>query len=542
MKKLLSLLLAITLLFTFTACGGESAEEKGDDVAKQKVLRLITNIDLNNMDAQVTTDGLAFEVITSCIDGLYFMNKEGQPVPALAEKTDVSEDGLTYTFTIRDAKWSNGDPVTANDFVFAWKKLGNPEVPQEYAYMLEVAGIKNASQVITGELPLDDLGVKATDEKTLVVELEKKVPFFLSLTAFTPFFPANENFVTEKGDQYGLSADATISCGPYKMVEWTQGTSWKLAKNEDYWDKDNVKLDGLEYKVMLDTQSAVMEYESGNADYVKLTGELVENYKDHKDYSRELGAYLWYLSVNINKPNLDNENLAMALKYSFDRKQIAEDVLKDGSIPAYGFVPVGLAKDEKGVDFRDANGDVLSDDKEKAKEYWEKAKKELGTDTVEIELLFEDSEQSKNVAQFLQADIQKTLEGVKINLKQQPKKTRLKLMRATDYELGLTRWGPDYEDPMTYLELFMENGLTNYAHWKSDEYEKLMEECQAAEDSADVRWQKMLDAEKILMPGHGAPIPVYQVGDSALWNPKVKGVIPSVAGVKFKYKYADIEE
>ncbi len=556
LKKLTSLLLALALMFSMTACGGDEAAtdaeadkpatetEAGAETATEggKVLRLITNIDLNSMDAQITTDGLAFEVITSCTDGLYFMNLEGVPVPALADKTEVSEDGLTYTFTIKDAKWSNGDPVTAHDFEYAWKRLGNPETKSEYNYMLDVAGIKNAKAVINGEAPIDDLGVKAVDDKTLVVELEKKVPFFLSLTAFTTFMPANQKFVESKGEEYGLSADATISNGPFKMVEWNQGTNWKLVKNPDYYDVENVKLDGIDYKVMLDTQSAVLEYEAGNADYVKLTGELVEQYKNHPDYSRELGAYLWYLSVNINKPNLENENLCMALKYAFDRTQIAENVLKDGSIPIYGFVPLKLAADANGKDFRETNGDILTDDKEKAKEYWEKAKKEMGTDTVEIELLFEDSEQSKNVAEFLQADIQNTLPGVTINLKSQPKKTRLKLMDTQEYEMGLTRWGPDYQDPMTYLELFMENGLTNYAKYRNDEYQKLMEECLAAKDAPDVRWQKMLDAEKVLMAAYGGPIPVYQVGDSALWNPKVTGVIPSTVGVKFKYKYADITE
>lgn len=552
MKKILTLLLAVALLFTISACGGnkqeaqddkqKQGEENADAAGGQNVLRLISNIDLNTMDAQITTDGFAFEVITSCTDGLYFMNEEGIPVPALAEKTEISEDGLTYTFTIRDAVWSNGDKVTANDFEYGWKRLANPETKAEYGYLLDVAGVKNAAAVVAGELPVDELGVKAIDEKTLVVELEKKVPFFLSLTSFTPLFPANEKFVTEKGDEYGLSADATIANGPFKMVEWNQGTSWKLVKNDTYYDKENVKLDGIEYKVMLDTQSAVLEYESGNADYVKLTGELVESYKEHPDYSSQLGEYLWWLSVNIKKDNLSNENLIQALKYAFDRKQIAESVLKDGSIPIYGFVPLKLAADENGKDFRETNGAILSDDKEKAKEYWEKAKKEMGKDSVEIELLFEDSEQSKNVAEFLQADIQNTLPGVIINLKSQPKKTRLKLMSSAEYEMGLTRWGPDYQDPMTYLELFRENGQTNYAHWKNEEYETLMAECLAANDPPAVRWEKMLKAEKILMAAAGGPIPVYQVGDAALWNPKVKGVIPSSVGVKFKFKFAEIAD
>ncbi len=544
MKKIISLLLVLALVFSLAACGSNE-EAKGDESSSQggeKVLRLIKNIDLSSMDAQVTTDGLAFEVITSCTDGLYYMNNGGILVPALAADTKVSEDGLKYTFTLKDAKWSNGDPVTANDFVFAWKRLGDPEVASGYSYMLDVAGIKNGHEVRKGEVPVDQLGVSAPDDKTFVVELERVVPFFLSLTSFPSFFPANEKFVTEKGEEYGLSAEATISNGPFKMVEWNQGTSWKLVKNPDYYDADKVKLDGISYKVMLDSQSAVLEYETGNADYVKLTGELVENYKEHSDYDISLGEYLWYLSVNINKPNLQNENLIQALKYSFNRKQIAENVLKDGSIGAYGFVPLKMASSPEGKDFRETNGDLLSDDKDLAKEYWNKAKEEMGKESVTIELLFEDSEQSKNVAEFLKSEIETTLEGVQINLKSQPKKTRLKLMSGKEYEMGLTRWGPDYQDPMTYLELFMENGVTNYANWKDDEYEKLMNECLAGKDDPMVRWQKMLDAEKILMKAAGGPIPVYQVGESSLWNPKVEGIIKNSVGVKFKFKLTDIKE
>ncbi len=550
MKKIVSMLLAISLLFSVSACSsneqsgaGAGGSEGGSEVAaKEKVIKLIKNIDLSSMDAQLSTDGLAFEVITSCTDGLYYMNEEGLPVPALAEKTEVSEDGLKYTFSIKEAKWSNGEPVTAHDFVYSWRRLGDPEVACDYSYMLDVAGIKNGAAVASGDLPIEELGVSAPDDKTFVVELDRAVPFFLSLTSFTPFFPANEKFVKEMGAEYGLSVEGTISNGPFKLVEWNQGASWKLVKNPDYYDADVVKLDAIEYKYMGDSQSAVLEYESGNADFVKLTGDLVEMYKDHKDYSVNLGEYLWYLNVNIEKPGLDNENVIQAIKYAFDRKQIAENVLKDGSIPIYGFVPLNMTASPEGDDFRATNGALFSDDKALAKEHWAKAKSEMGVDSLELEFLYEDTEQCKNVAEFIKAELESTLEGLVINLKSQPKKTRLSLMKSKEYEIGLTRWGPDYQDPMTYLELYMENGLVNYSHWHNDEYEKLMEECLAAEDEPMVRWNKMLEAEKILMEAAGGPIPVYQVGNSNLWNPKIKGVVESSIGVKFKYKYADIEE
>jgi oligopeptide transport system substrate-binding protein len=538
MKRVLALLMATAMLVSLAGCGGGS---KAEETTSEKVLTLVKHADLNSMDTQKATDGLSFEVLAATLDGLYYTAEDGSAQPALAENTEISEDGLTYTFTIRDAKWSNGDKVTAYDFEYGWKRLANPDTASEYAYMLDVAGIKNGWACATGDVPLEQLGVKAVDDETFVVELDHVVPFFIKILSFPSFYPANQAFVEAQGDEYALTPEATLACGPYKLTEWYPGSSFKVSKNESYYDSAAVKLDAINFKVVLDSQSAVLEYESGATDYVRLTGELVEKYANNPDYEITLGSYLWYLSVNQKKGDLGNKNLNLAIALAYDRDQIANYVLKDGSIPANFMIPKKLATGPDGKDFRETAPQYFTEGKDKAKAYWAKAQEELGKTESSFELLFEDTESSKKVAEFLKSEIETTLEGVTVELKSQPKKTRLKLMDKGEYDVCLTRWGPDYQDPMTYLELFTTEASYNYGYYSDSEYDALIDACTSGQISLEERWAKMIEAEGVLLEG-GGPIPVYQTGASTLWNPKVIGYVNNSVGVPYTYKYADIVE
>lgn len=531
--KRVALLLAACAVCVSTLCA--SGAKRG------KVLTLVKESDLSSMDAQVASDGLSFEVIAATVEGLYATGANGGAQPALAKKTEVSKDGLKYTFTLRDAKWSNGAPVTAKDFVYGWRRLVNPKLASDYAFMMGIAGVKNADACASGKKPVTDLGISAPDNKTFVVELEKAVPFFPSLMSFPSFYPANQAFVESKGDQYALTPEATLACGPFKLSEWYHGSSFKVVRNASYWDSGAVKLDAINFKVVLDSQSAVLEYESRAADYVRLTGELVERYKNRHDFTSTLGSYLWYLNVNLKKGDLRNKNLDNALAYAFDRTKIANLVLRDSSRAANYFVPAALATGPDGKDFRATAPKYFTEGKAKAKEYWTKAKAELGKSTEKIELLYEDSEASKKVAEFLKAEIETTLPGVTIDLKSQPKKTRLKLMQGGEYEIGLTRWGPDYQDPMTFLDLFVTGGAMNFGGYSDPAYDKLVAMCSSGKLSLKERWETMKKAEGVLLKGNG-PIPVYQTGASMLWNPKVGGYINNAVGVPFTYKYTYIKD
>ncbi len=227
-KKLAVLSMALAAMMALGACasddpktpetpGTPGTQTPGDGGSAEGAVKIQFNVEVASMDPQIATDGTSFEVIAATTEGLYSIDADGSPILAIAESVDKSEDGLTYTFKLRDAKWSNGEPVTANDFVFAWQRLVNPDVASEYAFIMGIAGVSNADAIANGEKPLEDLGVKAEDDKTLVVSLDNPVPYFESLMSFPSFLPANEAFFTDKGDNYGTSPDTLLANGPFKV-------------------------------------------------------------------------------------------------------------------------------------------------------------------------------------------------------------------------------------------------------------------------------------------------------------------------------------
>lgn len=540
MKKLKMLLTGFLTLALVSGCGGGGNGDNGGNGGTAdgaKTVTVANDVELSSMDTCLATDGTSFEAIAATIEGLYTLDADGNAVLAIASDEQVSEDGLTYTFTLRDANWSDGNPVTANDFVFAWRRLADPATASEYAYMIGVAGIKNASAVTNGEMATTELGVSAVDDKTLKVELEYPVPFFNQLMAFPSFYPIREDFYNQFGDQYALTPDALLANGPFKMTAWNQGANYEMVKNETYYDAANVKIDNLNFQVIKDAQSAMVAFEQGTVDYVKLTGEMVEQYKDSPEYTITLGGYLWYMSPNEDVAGLENQNLRLAFAYAYDKEQIAENVLKDGSIAANFAIPVKLAVGPDGKDFRDTTDTYLNVDKAKALEYFEAAKKELGKDTFEYELLFEDTESSKKVAEFVKSEIETTLPGVTLNLKQQPKKARLQAMQNGTYEIGLTRWGPDYADPMTYLDMWITGASYNYGHWSNAEYDALIENATKGELTSDLdaRWEALKQAEKIVMD-EAVILPVYQTGSAVMIKSGVSGFEFHSVGVPTIYK------
>lgn len=533
------LMIFVFSVVTLTACSGDS-ESSG------KVLKVAKDVELASMDQHIATDGLSFEVIAATIEGLYTLDADGNAIPAIAKSYDVSEDGLVYTFHLReDAKWSNGEPVTANDFVYAWRRLVDPNTASEYAFIMDVAGVVNAASVNAGEASLEELGVNAVDDYTLEVTLALPVPFFLQLMTFPSFFPMNEAFVTEKGADYAQTPEGLLANGPFKMTEWTQGHSFKVEKNDSYYDKDNVNIDGIEYKIMKDAQTAALEFESGNLDVVRLTGEIVDLYKENEAFTLIHEGYLWYIAPNEEVEELQNVNLRQALGRAVNKEQLTETVLNDGSTVANFIVPVTLATGPDGKDFRETSpNDYMTYDVAVAQEYWEKAKEELGIETLTLELLFEDTDSMKKCAEFIQSELQTNLPGLTIELKSQPKKNRLELMRAGDYQLGITRWGPDYADPTTYLDMFITGGSNNYPNYSSEEYDTLMNSIGKGDLVYDIeaRWEAMKEAEELLIARDAAALPMYQQGNTYLIDQQVKGIETHSVGVPFIYKNVTIEE
>ncbi|MDR1834417.1 MAG: peptide ABC transporter substrate-binding protein [Fusobacteriaceae bacterium] len=520
-KRVLLVLAALSLSLSLSA-------------AKDNVLHIAKDTDIRSLDPNIATDGLSFEVMETFLDSLVDYDANGSIIPRLATSWEPSPDGLVWTFHLRkDAKWSNGDPVTANDFVFAWRRLASPELASDYNFMVTTADIVNAQDVIDGKKPLDALGVKAADDYTLVVTLANPVPYFIQLMTFAVFNPLNEKFVTAKGSDFAQSIDGLLSCGPFKLTQWTPGSGWKVEKNPDYYDAKSIKIDGIDFTLSSDYQASALLFENGQVDITKISASLVDQYQSNKAFTQLPDGYLWYLSFNNEiYPALANENLRLAFAWAIDRDNITQNIMKDGSHSAYYLIPIGLAS-HKGKDFRDGGPTYFGYDVAKAKEYLEKAKKELKTDSFTFEFLIEDSEESKNNAAQIQADLADI--GVTLNIVSVPKSERLSRMNKSRkaYEIGLTRWGPDYADPCTYLgDNF--SPLVDYriTFWNNKEYNDAVADIVPGgklSTDPDARWQRMYEAEKIFLE-HAIFVPVWQSGKTELISPRVHGIEDHVVG------------
>ena len=544
-KKILAMLSITTLAFSFTACGGGTSTPNAGATAENTSaagdpLKVHIDVEVASMDPQVAVDGTSFEVLAAVTEGLYSLDANGSAIPAMADKVEKSEDGLTYTVTLKDAKWSNGTPVTANDFVFAWRRLVDPKTASEYAFMGGIAGLKNADDISAGKVSPDQLGVTAKDDKTLVIELDTPVPFFESLMAFPSFFPVNEEFYNKCGDKFATTVDTILCNGAFKVTSYEPAaTTINLEKNADYWDADKVQLSGIQYQVIKDSQQAMLAYQNGDLDVATLSGEQVEQFQADPEFQSIMAGYLWYISPNLKTPGLENENLRKALALSYDKDAIVNNILKDGSIKADFAVPTLLATGPDGKDFRDGTDTYLSTDKAKALEYYDKAKEELGKDSFSYTMIVEDTESAQNVAQFIQAEIQKTLPGVTINIETMPKKNRVERMQEGTFELGLTRWGPDYADPMTYLDMWTTDSPNNYGFWSNAEFDQIIQSAKKGELALDVnaRWDALKKAEKMVMD-EAVIFPVYQKGNAVMIKKNVSGIEFHSVAINRVYKNA----
>ena len=545
-RKILAIISIIALTFSLTACGGGTKDSKAegnnesveDTSTSGRPLKVQIDAEVASMDPQIATDGISFEVLAAATEGLYSLSDDGSAVEAIADKVEKSEDGLTYTVTLKDTKWSNGTPVTAKDFVFAWRRLVDPATASEYSFIAGIAGIKNADAIVNGEMTPDQLGITAKDDKTLVIELDTPVPFFESLMAFPSFFPVNEEFYNKCGDKFATTVDTILCNGAFKVASYEPAaTTINLEKNTNYWDADKVQLSGIQYQVIKDSQQTMLSYQNGDLDVATLSGEQVEQFQSDPEFKNIMSGYLWYIASNKKVAGLDNENLRKAISLSYDKEAIVNNILKDGSIKADFLVPTLLATGPHGKDFRDGTDTYLSTDKAKALEYYDKAKTELGKDSFEYTMLIDDAESAQNVAQFIQAEIQTNLPGMKINIETLPKKNRLERLRADDFELGLTRWGPDYADPMTYLDMWITGSPNNYGAWSNTEYDSLIQSAKKGELALDSekRWEALKKAEKMVMD-EAVICPVYQQGNAVMIKKNVSGIEFHSVGINRVYK------
>ena len=507
-------------------------------------LNVMVETPVESLDPQIATDGTSFEVIADYTDGLMQMDADGKAVEALAESYDLSDDGTVYTFHIReDANWSNGEPVTAADFVFAWQRAVDPNVASEYSYMMsDIGQIKNAAEIIAGDMDKSELGVTAVDDKTLKVELNVPVSYFTSLMYFPTFYPVNEAFFNECGDTFATSPDTILSNGAFIMDDYEPAaTAFHLTKNADYYNADSISLEGINYQVIQDSQTALMSYQTGALDMTIVNGEQVDQVEDDPEFSSKGAGYLWYVSPNISAvEELQNLNIRMALTMAIDREAITNDVLKDGSIPTYTAVPMQFAAGPDGSDFSEDQemfADVCAIDQEKAADFWAKGLEELGTDSIELDMIVDADDAPQKVATVLKEQWETTLPGLTVNLVVEPKKQRVEDMQDGNFEVALTRWGPDYADPMTYLGMWVTDNSNNYGLWSNADYDAIIDECTTGDlcTDAEGRWAKMYEAEKIVMDD-AVIFPLYTAANAQMISSNVTGLEQHPVALNRVYK------
>lgn len=555
LKKLASLGLAsvLTLSIALTGCGSDDSNTSGNnndagkdpaqtELAAEQVLKVNWEQEPPDLDPQTSTDMISGWIINNAYEGLVRVDADGniEEGSGLAKDWTISDDGLTYTFNLRDANWSDGTPITAEDFEYSWERALNPEVASQFADMLYY--IKGAEAYNTGEGSLEDVGIKVIDEKTLEVTLESPTPFFLNLTSFITYMPSQKAMVESSGDKYASTPENMVFSGPFVITEWVSSQKLNLEKNKEYWDAENVKIEKIDGDMINEATSATNLYDSGEMDVMRLSPTLLDKYKDTPDYLLSDDSVAWYMQYNMENEYMKNRDIREAFSLSIDRKSFVDNVLRDGSTVAEGLVPPVIKATEDET-FGKVRGDVLKDlkfDADKAKKSLEKGLKELGISKEElaknISFLTGDTDNAKKQAQALQQMWKQNL-GIDVKVETVSFKLRLDRYNRKDFSMTMSGWSADYDDPMTFIGLHVTDGGNNHAYYSSEEYDALVKKAQASQ--GEERIKAMTDAEELLVKD--LPIfPIYNATKPYLQKEYVKGVERHAAGSDLSFKNAYI--
>ena len=527
-RKILAMVMALALLCaTFAACGDTSgtsssagtssaASDSGDSSAAEEgetatggsggTLNMRNTMEPTSLNTLLATYAYDFTPINAMIECLYRDDENDVPQPAGAETVDISDDKLVYTFHLReDATWSNGDPVVATDYEFAWQQALNPEVASDYAYMLYF--IHNAEPYFNGEVEWSEVGVKVIDDYTLEVTLDNPLPYATDLFAFPTLAPINQKFYEEVGaDKYATDAEYFCCNGMYELTEWSHNSQIVFQKREDYWNADAVGPDEIVYKIITDSQAGLNSYLSREIDYTDLdSGEVVQQ---AEAAGFEVGVKparsSYYLIVNTEDEFMSNQNLRLALAYSIDKQALVDTVYQNDNQPMTSFTPPAImgANDSS---FQEAlveeRGEMYpgSGDLEKAQEYLQAALEELGCTVDELNLSIDCADDSlrRNCATFLQEQWRQNLgiENIAVNSMQTKQVSANR--QSGDYCMSLGGWSPDYNDAINFLDLWVTDGGNNDSFWSNEEYDNLIAQATAEADE-EVRQQYLFDAEEIL--------------------------------------------
>ncbi|MTV82894.1 peptide ABC transporter substrate-binding protein [Secundilactobacillus folii] len=538
LKKLLIGIGSLALALTLAACG-KSQSSSSTQMADKQVLNLSTTETISTLDNSAASESVSLTALYNSNEGLYRLGKKAKIKNALASKTTVSKDGLVYTFNLRKSdKWTNGQPVTAKDFVYSWRRTANPKTAANYSYLF--AGIKNFSAIQKGKMSPNSLGVQAPSKYKLVVTLSRPVPYFKLLLSFPVFFPEQQSAVNKYGKQYGNSSKTVSNNGPFTISGWNgTNNTWELKRNPNYWDKKHVHLNRIDFQVVKSPSTGLNLYNQKKLDVTPLEGTQVPSYQNNKGFKKFVGGSMMYLQMNQKKDKvLRNVQVRQALAQIVNKQALATKVLRDGSTQPKGFVSTNLYQNPKTkADF--ANDAYVKEgvayNPTNAKKLWAQGLKAVGQKKVTLTLLSDDTDQAKTTTQYLQDQFEK-LPGLKVNIDNVPNKNRLARSSSGNFDLVVSSWGADFADPINFLNLEETGNPTNNGDWSNSSYDKLIQASQTTDANVpQKRYQDMVNAEKILMKDQGV-VPLYQPSTTELWRTNVHGYVWNPAGMSRGYK------
>ena len=552
-KQLVLATLVLTGALVLSGCGGggsKSATKAGGG----KILTIELGPEVESIDPALNTTNDGANYLTYLFDNLLRVDKDGKVAPSLAEKYEVSDDGLTWTFHLRDGlKWSDGSALTADDFVYSWQRLVDPSVAAPYAQTVlgmvegydDAIGKPDADGNTTVTPDPTKLKVEAPDDKTLVVHMAKPTPYFDKLAAFVSLSPVKKDVVEANPDGWTLDPKTYISSGPFKLTEWKSGSYLMLEKNENYWNKDAVKLDGIKCLLMQDQNATFSAYESGDALMIKdVPTQEITTLKDRSDFHIDpiLGTY--YLDLNTTLDEFKDPKVREALSLALDRKYISETITAGTYTPASGFVSAGTS-DWDGSLWADnitdpseyINVDDFAGNLAKAKELLAEAGHPNGEGLPTLTYSTNDSAYHKKIAEYLQQAWGEL--GLKVQVNIVEWKSFTPQRRSGNYQIARDGWVMDYNDPSNILELALTGNGNNNAKYSNPEFDALMSKA-ATEKDPQTRFGYLHQAEDFIMKDT-AMVPLLYYNDFYLQSDKITGSWHSPDGF-WHFEYADIAE
>ncbi|MFG5435083.1 peptide ABC transporter substrate-binding protein [Enterococcus faecalis] len=533
--------------FLLAACGGtkEAAEkvDSGNLAAEQKI-SISSPAPISTLDTTQTTDKNTFTMAQHLFEGLYRFDDDSATVPALAKDVKISDDGRKYHFTLREGiKWSNGEPITAQDFVYSWKKLVTPATIGPNAYLLD--SVKNSFEIRNGEKSVDELGISAPNDKEFIVELKQAQPSFLAVVSIAWLAPQNQKFVEAQGKDYALDSEHLLYSGPFTLANWdATSDNWTLKKNPEYYDADQVKLEEVAVSTIKEDNTGINLYQANELDLVRINGQYVQQYQEDPGYVSHPDVANYFLDFNKKEGTpLANVHLRKAIGQAIDKEALTQSVLNDGSKPLNGLIPSKLyANPETDEDFRAYSGEYLKNDVKKAQAEWTKAQADVGK-KVKLSLLAADTDQGKRIAEYVQSQLQENLPGLEITISSQPSNNVNQSRREKNYELSLSGWIAGSSELDSYFNLYAGESSYNYGNYHNAKYDQLVEDARTINaNNPEKQFAEYKEAEDILLNQDAAQVPLYQSASNYLINPKLKGISYHLYGDYFHLRNAYLTE